>query len=562
MFGDVEKQLDDLMGKWEDLKKNLEQQKREADKTLDESKQGECEKCGHTLTDGGQCPVCDLGDEEERTSHTLYEGLSFQEGDVLEYSGLFGGSYTSRVTKIEGSKMWVDTSWTAEESGEEVHDEDTFFIVKDDEGNDCIEVYHYQGEVGRVYPPRKNLKEDTHYTITVTPISRISTDGFQVVVTNGEEEVEKKEYLYGWTASYSRKFADSGKPFTGDIIKKYCNKYNVPTSEIKFIKGTNTFTGKEISDDAFNSVKNSINEMYWFDDKEKMSKAEQLLDELIKDGWNIYNDRDTGSAYYTIVCRRGEDGKGEFKAVKYGRNVESEVIDITYKQAIGSEPLDSFHALRRHLGRMLLPEAMSGKDAIEMLKIAKEIGIHNGEDLIRFYKDHPAADEDKLATIQAYRNELGPDFKLEEGTRVSFDLDGKNYRGTYRGQSTTNPDMADVEMDDDCYENPDPYGRYINRRPIYNRHEDRYIKDGKFFIPRSELKFLDENRRTRTVERSIDEIAELLGGYEFMQNTIKYIIDGHPGVEDDNETIAEMIFDSETPVSYEELLSLVEYLNN
>lgn len=389
MFGDVEKQLDDLMGKWEDLKKSLEKQKREEDKLLDESKQGECEKCGHTLTDGGQCPVCDLGDEEERTSHTLYEGLSFKEGDVLEYSGLFGGSYISRVTKIEGSKMWVDTSWTAEESGEEVHDKDTFFIVKDDEGNDCIEVYHYQGEVGRVYPPATR-----------------------------------------------------------------------------------------------------VDESYWINNKDIMSEVSNLGKQLEADGYKYYGDKDAGGTYFDFYTKPGDNG-ADCKAVRYNYQGAA-VVDITVDQLIGKEPLTQFDGLRRKLGKMLLPEAMSGTDAIEMLKIAKEIGINNSEDLIRFYKDHPAADEDKLATIQSYRDELGPEFKLEEGTRVTFDLDNKNYRGTYRGQSTTNPDMADVEIDADCYENPDPYGRYINRRPIYNRHEDRYIKDGKFLIPHSKLRFVED----------------------------------------------------------------------
>ena len=389
MFGDVEKQIDDLMDKWEKLKRSQEDIQRAEKDNITESKQGECEKCGHTLTDGGQCPVCDLGDEEERTSHTLYEGLSFKEGDVLEYSGLFGGSYTSRVTKIEGSKMWVDTSWTAEESGEEVHDEDTFFIVKDDEGNDCIEVYHYQGEVGRVYPPATR-----------------------------------------------------------------------------------------------------VNESYWINNKEVMSEVSNLGKQLEADGYKYYGDKDAGGTYFDFYTKPGEDG-ADCKAVRY--NYQGAVIvDITVDQLIGKEPLTQFDGLRRKLGKMLLPEAMSGTDAIEMLKIAKEIGINNGEDLIRFYKDHPAADEDKLATIQAYRDELGPEFKLEEGTRVSFDLDDKNYRGTYRGPSTTNPDMADVEIDADCYENPDPYGRYINRRPIYNRHEDRYIKDGKFLIPHSELRFVED----------------------------------------------------------------------
>lgn len=229
MFGDVEKDLEDLMSKWEDLKKNIEQQKRDAEKeSITESKQGECEKCGHVLTDGGECPVCDLGDEEERTSHTIY--------DI----------------------------------------------------NECL-----------------------------------TTD----------------------------------------------------------------------------------------------------------------SDKDQGAQ---------------------------------------------------------LDESVSGKEAEEILRVAKQLGIETAADLIRFYEDHPAFDEHKLEEIQDYRDEVGRDFKLAEGARVSFDLDGKNYRGMYRGQSTTNPDMADVEIDDDQYENPDPYGRYINRRPIYNKHEDRYIKDGKFFIPHSELRFVED----------------------------------------------------------------------
>lgn len=97
-------------------------------------------------------------------NESLSEGVSndaspkFKEGDVLEYSGLFGGQYITRVDKISpsGRKMWVTTSWTMEESGEEVSEKDTFFITQDEQGNDCIEIWYYQGEVGRVYPPKND----------------------------------------------------------------------------------------------------------------------------------------------------------------------------------------------------------------------------------------------------------------------------------------------------------------------------------------------------------------------------------------------------------------------
>ena len=81
---------------------------------------------------------------------------TFKVGDALEYSGLFGGSYVSVIEKIQGKKMWVDTSWNMEETGEEIHEKDTFFIEKDAQGNDCIIIWVYHGEVGRVYPPKRN----------------------------------------------------------------------------------------------------------------------------------------------------------------------------------------------------------------------------------------------------------------------------------------------------------------------------------------------------------------------------------------------------------------------
>ena len=61
-----------------------------------------------------------------------------------------------------------------------------------------------------------------------------------------------------------------------------------------------------------------------------------------------------------------------------------------------------------------IEEAVSAADNKEILRIAKEIGIHTASDLIQFYKDHPSFDEHKLETIQEYRNELGPDFEVKD----------------------------------------------------------------------------------------------------------------------------------------------------
>lgn len=87
--------------------------------------------------------------EEETVTH----GDKFQVGDVLEYSGLYGGSYTSKITDIKGDKIYVETSWTSEDTGDTVTDKDTFSIEKDPDGNDCIIVWEYRGNYGYVYPP-------------------------------------------------------------------------------------------------------------------------------------------------------------------------------------------------------------------------------------------------------------------------------------------------------------------------------------------------------------------------------------------------------------------------
>lgn len=61
-----------------------------------------------------------------------------------------------------------------------------------------------------------------------------------------------------------------------------------------------------------------------------------------------------------------------------------------------------------------MDEHMEGKEFRELLAIAKEIGIRDAKDLLKFYQEHPAEDKDKLAVIKDYRAELGDDFKLKE----------------------------------------------------------------------------------------------------------------------------------------------------
>ena len=99
----------------------------------------------------------------------------------------------------------------------------------------------------------------------------------------------------------------------------------------------------------------SMKESYWIENKEVMDEVSRLEKQLVNDGWNKYTDKYTGSKYYSIFSRRWENG-GEFKAVKYNHDHTPEIVDLSYRQIIGDEPLDSFDGLRKSLGRMLLPK--------------------------------------------------------------------------------------------------------------------------------------------------------------------------------------------------------------
>lgn len=91
---------------------------------------------------------------------------TFQVGDEMTYSGLYGWETTIKVLGVNGSKMKAEISWPSMEDGSDLKDKKVFDIVLDDEGNDCIEVWHYRGETGRVYPPERdrNLKDDLYFS--------------------------------------------------------------------------------------------------------------------------------------------------------------------------------------------------------------------------------------------------------------------------------------------------------------------------------------------------------------------------------------------------------------
>lgn len=99
---------------------------------------------------------------------------------------------------------------------------------------------------------------------------------------------------------------------------------------------------------------NKLNETYWIDSKEVMDQVSKLGKELEADGFKFYGDRYSGSTYYDFYTKRGDNG-AICKAVQYSYD-GAQLIDITVDQLIGKEPIDGFEAMRRKLGKMLLPQ--------------------------------------------------------------------------------------------------------------------------------------------------------------------------------------------------------------
>lgn len=98
-----------------------------------------------------------------------------------------------------------------------------------------------------------------------------------------------------------------------------------------------------------------LDESYWYNDPELRSKQDQLIAELEADGFEETDGQAHGTKHWTFFRKR-IDGKGVWKAVfvDTGSN-EAAIIDVTYSQVRGYEPLDSMDALRKGLGRALLP---------------------------------------------------------------------------------------------------------------------------------------------------------------------------------------------------------------
>lgn len=98
----------------------------------------------------------------------------------------------------------------------------------------------------------------------------------------------------------------------------------------------------------------SLKESFWYNDAELRAEQDKLVLQLERDGWQEVDSREESGRYYTFF-RKIVNGIGQWKAVVADtREHSSSVIDVSYAQARGQEPLSNIGALRQRLGNILL----------------------------------------------------------------------------------------------------------------------------------------------------------------------------------------------------------------
>lgn len=74
--------------------------------------------------------------------------------------------------------------------------------------------------------------------------SGINTDGFETVVTNGEDIVDRRSYAYGYDCSYDKMFADKQKPYVTDVLQGLIDQHHI--DEVSVEAGQNKFMDRGV----------------------------------------------------------------------------------------------------------------------------------------------------------------------------------------------------------------------------------------------------------------------------------------------------------------------------
>lgn len=75
--------------------------------------------------------------------------------------------------------------------------------------------------------------------------SGVNADGFETVILNDDNVVNRQSYAYGYDCSYDRTFANGQKPYVTDVLQGLVDQYQV--DEVSVAAGQNKFADKDMS---------------------------------------------------------------------------------------------------------------------------------------------------------------------------------------------------------------------------------------------------------------------------------------------------------------------------
>lgn len=82
---------------------------------------------------------------------------------------------------------------------------------------------------------------DTKMKITI--FSAISTDGFEIDITQGPDIIFHDCYHYGYSVTHIRELSKPNTPYVTELLTGLCSRFNVAPENIKVIAGKNEFKG-------------------------------------------------------------------------------------------------------------------------------------------------------------------------------------------------------------------------------------------------------------------------------------------------------------------------------
>ena len=114
-------------------------------------------------------------------------------------------------------------------------------------------------------------------TIKVKYISGINADRIEVTVFDGEKQIRKEEYMYGYNASYNRRFAKYAeedvekakkynweygyryhlKPYIGDLLTNLFAEYGLTKEDVEY-SGYYVFPQRDATPEEVEEIKKGL----------------------------------------------------------------------------------------------------------------------------------------------------------------------------------------------------------------------------------------------------------------------------------------------------------------